>query len=333
MSGPPESDGRAYELDFFQALRALDCENPELPRIGTARSPRNEAVRLGQDCSMAFAPSAVSSFTRAEPDKPARLGVAFLGLLGPNGPLPLHLTEHGLERQRRFKDETFLRFLNLFEHRFLAFFYQAWCRSQPAVSYDRPSEDRFGEYIASLAGIGHESLRKRDAMHDSAKLYFAGLLVDGAKNPEGLIAILKGYFDLPVNLVELVGEWLPIPQEDQCSLGTSFRSGLLGTNLIVGGHVFECQHRFRIRLGPMDLKQFEQFLPGKPRQVALHATVRNYVGDQYRWDLQLILRREEIPSTSLGATTARLGWTTWLGHWSRSGDADDVILDPEKRIA
>jgi hypothetical protein len=50
-----------YGLDFFQALRAIECQNPDLPRIGTSWTSRNEPIRLGQDCSMAFAPSAITS--------------------------------------------------------------------------------------------------------------------------------------------------------------------------------------------------------------------------------------------------------------------------------
>lgn len=279
---------------------------------------------------MAFAPSSLTSWTEADADAPARLGVAFLGLLGPNGPLPLHLTDHGLERQRRHKDATFLRFLNLFEHRFLIFFYRAWCRSQPAVSHDRPQEDRFADYVASLMGLGFKSLRDRDGMQDNAKLHFAGLMLDGCKHPEGLVALLQGYLNVTANVIELVGEWLQIAVDEQCQLGASVTTGLLGENAMIGSSVFECQHRFRLQLGPLGLTQFETFLPGQPSMSALRAVVRNYVGDQYRWDVQLLLKKEEIPQAVLGGTQTRLGWTTWLGRWTQQQDADDVILDPEQ---
>lgn len=323
------SDTDIYGLDFFQALRSIECQNPDLPRIGTSWTARKEPIRLGQDCSMAFAPSAITSLTHTGADGRARLGVAFLGLLGPNGPLPLHLTDHALERQRRFKDETFLRFLNLFEHRFLAFFYRAWCRSQPAVSHDRPQDDRFADYVASLMGLGFKSLRDRDGMQDRAKLHFAGLMLDGCKHPAGLVAILEGYLEVPATVIELIGEWLEISADEQCQLGSSVSTGLLGMNAIIGASVFECQHRFRIQLGPLDFPQFEAFLPGRPSMASLRAAVRNYIGDQYCWDVQLLLKKEEIPQTVLGGVQARLGWTTWLGHWQRQQDADDVILNPE----
>ena len=49
------------------------------------------------------------------------------GLLGPNGPLPLHLTEYVRERLRHHADPTFARFLDLFHHRFALFFGGVGC--------------------------------------------------------------------------------------------------------------------------------------------------------------------------------------------------------------
>ena len=39
--------------------------------------------------------------------------------------------------------------------------------------------------------------------------------------------------------------------------------------------------------------------------------VRNYVGEQYSWDVQLVLAKDEVPAMQLGRA-GRLGWTTWL---------------------
>src|SRR2546421_12377 len=78
--------------DFFQALRLVDAAFPGPPRPGQAQRAVDEPVRLGQEPSLAFAPSTLSRCT-PNGDGHARLMVNFLGLLGPNGPLPLHITE------------------------------------------------------------------------------------------------------------------------------------------------------------------------------------------------------------------------------------------------
>ena len=83
-----------------------------------------------------------------------RLLVRFTGLTGPNGPLPLHLTEFARDRLRNHGDRTFLRFLDTFHHRFFTMFYRAWADAQPTVSLDRPDQDPFGDRLGALAGYG-----------------------------------------------------------------------------------------------------------------------------------------------------------------------------------
>lgn len=316
-----------YAYDFLYAMRRLECLHPEEPRLGTAGSPSREPVRLGQDCSMGFAPAAVSSCGWLGDSGLLRLGVAFFGLFGPNGPMPLHLTDYALERARRYKDLTLLGFADVFHHRFLCLFYRAWASAQPAVSFDRPAEDRFGEYLASLCGLGLPALRGRDAMADPAKLFFAGRLLTGAKNADGLEAIIREYLRVPAAIAQFIGEWLEIAPRDRCMLGATPATGTLGATAIAGAYAFECQHRFRVRIGPLGLVGYQQLLPGGESLAALVAVVRNYVGDEYVWDLQLVLRKEEVPALRLGAS-ARLGWTSWLGARVEDRDADDLILDP-----
>jgi type VI secretion system protein ImpH len=55
--------------------------------------------------------------------------------------------------------------------------------------------------------------------------------------------------------------------------------------------------------------------------------VRNYVGDEFSWDVNLILLKEEVPALRLGAA-GRLGWTTWLGTRRSARNAADLILNP-----
>ena len=89
-----------YRFDFYQTLRRLECLYSEKPRWGCARHPADEPVRLGQDPDLSFAPAPLSSFETAAGQVP-RLGVRLFGLLGPNGPLPLHITEYARGRLRR----------------------------------------------------------------------------------------------------------------------------------------------------------------------------------------------------------------------------------------
>jgi type VI secretion system protein ImpH len=93
----------------------------------------------------------------------------------------------------------------------------------------------------------------------------------------------------------------------------------------LGERVWGAQSRFRIAVGAMPFKAFERFLPGSPALGQLSALVRNFVGFELEWDLQLIVDRTQVPGVCLGSG-ARLGWSSWLGAKARNRDADDVVL-------
>jgi type VI secretion system protein ImpH len=187
-----------YRFDFFDVLRRFECAHPEASRLGRAPRPCDEPIRLGQEASLGFPSSPMASFVPSAAGKPPRLSVHFLGLLGPNGPLPLHLTEYARDRMRNAGDRALVRFLDVFHHRILTLFYRVWADAQPTVSLDRPKEDRFGTYLGSLIGLGMPSLRNRDEFPDQAKLYFAGRFAAQTRNCEGLTAIVGAFFGLPV---------------------------------------------------------------------------------------------------------------------------------------
>jgi type VI secretion system protein ImpH len=318
--------------DFFQAVRRVECLHPDRPRIGRSLRPSDDPVRLAQDPSLEFAGSTLSSFRPAHDGLPPRLAGHFFGLLGPNGPLPLHLTEYARERLHHESDPTFSRFLDVFHHRMLALFYRAWALNRPTVSYDRPPEDWFAVYLASLFGLGMPALRERDGMPDRAKLFYAGLFACQTRHPAGLQAIISDFFALPALVREFVGEWLMIPPAGRCRLGVSPDTGTLGETTVAGSWMWSARHKFRVVLGPLGLADFQRFLPMGASLPRLTAMVRGYAGDELAWDLNPVLKGAEVPPSRLGAFS-RLGWTSWLTAGPLSRDADDLILEPLAYVA
>jgi type VI secretion system protein ImpH len=218
----------------------------------------------------------------------------------------------------------------------LSLFYRAWAISMPTVSGDRPLDrpaagwpetDWFARYLGSLCGYGLATLRGRDAMPDRARLYYAGLLVGQTHHPAGLQAMLADFFGLAVAVREFVGEWVRLPAQARCRLGADVESGTLGGTALLGACVWSVQQRFRLILGPVSLGDFVRFLPGSPRLQRLVAIVRTYVGDELAWDLNLVLKREEVPHLSLGSG-GLLGWTTWLPTEALDRDPADLVLEP-----
>lgn len=316
-----------WKFDLFMLLRWLDAKQPALPRFGTATRSSEEKVRLGQLPSLQFAPANISSINEDVKGR-AVIRQRGFGLFGPNGPLPIHLTEYVRERTDNFRDRSMVEFADIFHHRFLLLFYRAWSHVQSTVSMDRPDEDRFTDYVASLVGYGDGAMRGSDDIPDSAKLYNAGHLVRLTRNPEGLVGVLSTFFDCQVRLEERLFHWLKLREEDQTRLGGESDQSRLGVGAICGSAVPDRQSRFRLHIGPLDLVSYQAFLPVGPRHRKLRDWVRNYVGLEYIWDVCLILRADEVPLTTLTGNT-RLGWTTWLGRRTRSDDANDLVLDVE----
>lgn len=314
---------RPHEFDYFEAMRRIECAWPDLPRLGTAARPADEPVRLGQLASLNFPASMLASVESIDGNRLRILGY-FFGLYGPNGPLPLHLTEYIHDRITNARDNTLAAFSDLFHHRMLELFYRAWANVRPTVHFDRPEQDQFGSYVAALAGFGSPALRGVDAWPDRAKLYFAGRLAAGAKTREGLESMIGEYLNLPVRVEECVGEWLTVVRSERMRLGDP-ETGLLGQS-VLGAQVWSAQHKVRLVIGPVEISSLLQYLPGSPSLDRLRAAVMNYLGFEYAWDIQFIVRQTRVPGAKLGEF-GHLGWTSWMAPPHSAGYVDDVIID------
>ena len=316
------------EHHVFQALRILEAHFSESPRLGESRRPRQDPLRLGQEAELAFPPSTIAAFKPATKEGPARLTNRFFGLFGPQGPLPLHLTEYARDRQRNHRDPTTVAFADMLTHRMMSLLYRAWTQGAPAVSFDR-DDDPLAKRVAAFTGYHGKGLQNRDAMPDLAKLHYAGFLGQGTKTPEGLVSILSDFLMVPVQLQEFVGSWLQLEPDDRWQLG--FGKGGLGQSTSIGEQVWSRSSKFRLRIGPLSLQDYERLLPGGASLERLRSIVRSYVGDFLDWDLNLILAGDAVPRASLGGTT-RLGHTSWVRTRPDPDldqpDADDLYLYP-----
>ena len=76
-------------LAMFQAMRWLEQQQPECPRIGFSHTVRDEKFRIRQTPAMSFAPTAIETWNDRGDGIPEIAQRSF-GLLGPSGPLPAH---------------------------------------------------------------------------------------------------------------------------------------------------------------------------------------------------------------------------------------------------
>ncbi|MEX0368952.1 MAG: type VI secretion system baseplate subunit TssG [Ruegeria sp.] len=322
LADAPES------FHIFHAFRVLEASFPDHPRIGEARRPRDDAVRHGQEAELQFPPSTLASFEPPKGKAPGRLTNRFFGMFGPNGPLPLHLTEYARERLRNQRDPTLVAFADMLTHRLTTLLYRAWRSGQPAPSFDRGEDDVIERKIAAIAGHHGAHLRKADDFPDLAKRHFAGLLSQGPKNAEGLRSILQGFFGTRVSVQEFIGCWLELEPSDRWQMGGA---AALGRTTSIGERVWTRSAKFRLRIGPLSYEDYKRLLPGGGSLPRLRALVRNYVGDALDWDVNLVLRGSDVPKPELGRTV-RLGQTGWIGETNTENDADDLYLEPNQHV-
>ena len=168
-----QSEAEPWRFDYFTVCATLSV----LPdRRGSVTAPRGarSSSHLGQDPYMDFPPR-TSPGSRHNEGKPLKVLVKYLGLLGPQGALPLATTEeayHYLLAQ----DDAFPRFLDIFNNRFIQLFFRAWADSRPIAQHDRPAADRFVDYIGSTIGVGSRPYRDLDSVPDASKLSSPGFL-------------------------------------------------------------------------------------------------------------------------------------------------------------
>lgn len=335
------------KFDFFQAVRLLEQLQPGRRAVGNFASPEDETVRFASAMGTAFPASSITDLAEAVEDTtnpaPPTMTVAFMGLTGPSGALPSHYTEMlwRLQRDVRTAEKQAVRdWFDLFNHRLVSLFHRAWEKYRPLVAYERGdyqqgSPDTFTQGLLSFAG-----LNRRGANDDAhlppayrlprALVYYAGLLAQRPRNVSNLQAILRDFFALPFDILQFQGEWTPLACDQQTQLGIC---GTLGADATVGPRVWNRQGKIRIRIGPLTSAQFEQLLPcheaageGTPHLGEIVAVTRFYVGTDIDFDIQLVLRHDEVSACQLAeAAQPRLGWNTWLPG-ETNADRNDAVF-------
>jgi type VI secretion system protein ImpH len=313
ISAPPpiieDLGGFLKQYDFYAVMRLLESQSQT--RFGTTKTPEKDPILLGQTVHMHFAPSSIDKLRKT--NKSSWLDVFFFGLTGPNGPLPTHLTERIFKQQKEQRDTTTVDFLNIFHHRLLSLYYRAWANKDPIIQYDLHEKDTFRTYIGCLAGYGLPALKDRDSLPDHAKLKFTAFLGGKTRHISGLTKLIESIFGIKAKIKEFSGEWLTIPTQHRCILKEKHYAKRLGQSTTLGKYSWQCQYKFKVTLGPLDLQTYESFLPNTHKIKQLNDAIRNYVGIEFDWEIIPTLQQSQVPSLKLGQY-GQLGWTSWLNN-------------------
>ncbi|MFZ5758282.1 MAG: type VI secretion system baseplate subunit TssG [Thermodesulfobacteriota bacterium] len=320
-----------YIFSFFQAVHLLETFSPDKEKLGKTLAPGSEAVRFSVRPGLGFP---ASDIVRLDPPEeeggPARMEIAFMGLIGPAGVLPHCYNELTLERVSK-KDQTLVAFLNLFHHRLLSLFYLGWKKHQFPVNFLLGARDKLSSYLLSLCGLGTRGLAGRIGFAEESLSYYCGLLSRQIPSGESIRSTVEHFSGAKTEIEQFIQRLIPLDAKDRTRIGMA--NAALGVDALCGTSIWECQTRFMLILGPMSFADFIRFLPSGDMHGPTFSLIRYIVGVEYEFDVKIILRREEVPPVVLGrrgASASRLGWTSWMKTPAIGFGQDPAITFHEK---
>lgn len=301
---------RPQDFNLFQAISLLERAAPDAVPVGRAQGPRErEAVRLRAFVSLAFEASDVREVgTHAPTGEPFTLSTPTLSLGGSGGPLPMPFTEMLLERRQR-RDLATEDFLDIFNHRFLAFLYRSRRKHHVALNPLSPSRSTLASTLDAASTLG---LRAGERAPDGSALWLrhAGLLGGAPRGMTGLLALLRERLGVQVQGTQLRGGWLALEPDAPARLD---RRTPLGGGAVLGQRVWDQGAGIRLVFSELSPQRLSGLLPGGADHGLARWLVRRFVAQDLQVETELRLAPTARRSSVLGASNPmRLGWTSWI---------------------
>jgi type VI secretion system protein ImpH len=306
-----------------------------LARARRTRDPA-DALRFRSPPGLVYPPADVID-VRPQGDAPPQVTVGLMGLFGPSGVLPRYYSEI-VTLALRSRSTALRDFLDLLAHRFVAFFARAGVKYRPARAAEvaAPARDPVAQVLLALTGYGTPHLAERLTAGTEPLLHYAGLFALRPRSADRLGALTADWLGMHVEVIEFAGAWLPLPPDQRTRLAAAGAWCRLGVDAAAGVRAWDPQARFVLRIGPLDLRQFQRLLPDRLALHRLVSLVRAYVGYELGFAANPVLAAGDVPSLRLDATAdppPRLGWNTWVpgpaGGFISRGDAADAVFEAE----
>jgi type VI secretion system protein ImpH len=315
-------------FEFLQAIRLLERLSPDAARLGYDNDPNEEIVRFRSDLSAIFPRGDLRSYEPAIGDGIAHVTANFMGVATPGsfGSLPSRYAEE-IRELVRDKNTALRDFLDMFNHRLVSLFFRARARHYPALVIERSSDNPLEHALAAVIGLATPGLGHRLSLPDRGLLARGGLLARRPVPAIALEALLSSVFDLAVEVEQFRPGRYEVAEADQTRLGVA--NALLGEDVMLGREVTLVDAAVRLRAGPLDWERFAGLLPDAPEHRQFVELARFATGEGLDFDVQLVLRPEDVPDVRLGAdgvAVGRLGWSSWLPSDSREEPAADAVF-------
>lgn len=288
----------------------------------------SDILAIASGVGVSTAPLAVDGFRRKGGE--ASIRTAFPGLLGPVGALPPAYNEVVM-REERNRARGLKAFLDMLGARMVELFVDASEKYRlPRLMRWRggAAAETFRNALFALTGFRTARLRETAGVDDELVLRFSGFFAARTRNASNLEAMLGEFTGLPVRVELFRGRWLSVPEAEQSRM-TRDVPVQLGVDAMAGAAIRDFSGGFRLVVGPLAYADYLALAPGGRAARELFALTRLFVGSGLDFDVQVILRKEDVPFCNLGGKGGdrpRLGWNSWALGAPAVRDSDDAIL-------
>jgi len=310
-----------YLFEFHKAVQILELLSPEKLPLGQSVDADTEAVKIKSRIHFDSLRSDIYSLEESDSGTPKML-VNFMGISGVQGPLPFPYSEMIFQRKRS-GDNSLQDFLDIFNHRIAAVMHLTRKQGTVSLFSETPDKTPHATAFMALIGLGQKSCQNKLKVPDRALLTFAGNFWCQTHSRESLIRILTEYFKIPVKVEECVGQRLPIEPEQQTRIGNSGQFQVLGDTAALGTATWDYGSHFRVVVGPLKAKKFQDFLPSGALFSELASLIRFYTNPHITFEIELRIKKRDTLALKLD-NEHQLGWRSWLGKSSTHEGEDDL---------
>jgi type VI secretion system protein ImpH len=304
---------RPQGFNLFQAISLLERAAPELAPVGRGEG-QVESVRLSALVSLAFQPSDISSVRVAlQTDEAYVLATPVMSLAGAQGPLPLPLTELVLSRIAA-RDHATADFLDIFNHRFLAFLYRSRQKHHVGLNWQSPQSSALATCLDAIGALALKSSDKTPRGL-SPWLRHAGLLGGAPRSMSGLLVMLSDRLGVTARGGQFCGGWRQLEPRDVTRLCARApqRVRSLGQGVVLGQQVWDQSAGITIELANLTLLRLRGLLKGGAEYGLMTWMIQNYLAQNI--DVEVVLHvkpGEHQPCILSQQEPLRLGLTSWL---------------------
>ncbi|WP_426070309.1 type VI secretion system baseplate subunit TssG [Janthinobacterium sp. DSP2-3-3] len=302
-----------YRYQFVQAVRILLCWLRS-QNVSHAQAFK-QVLRFKNSLSLSFPASEIEQLS-LDDNEQLILIPTFMRFMGVGGTLPLHHTERIAAYRLSSKDAGVSAFLDIFSHRMVVLYYQAWEKYRLESTLQTQAKDAQLPLLLALAGVRRTALpasAEPDAVTQDVAAWYAGQLRCRPVSAQAIGPVLAEYCGVPVSLQQFVGGWDYLEKNRRSLLGSV--NFTLARGATVGLRLWRRDMRVCLHIGPLDPAGLERFLPRSTGAAALAKMLALFGVPDLQYEVRLILSPPCITPLLLSSNPSerrRLGWTTFL---------------------